>query len=85
MHDASRSRDKAWAFLAGWEGLIRAVALILICKDCSTGITLLGIMVFNQGGRTQVPERKAIDALTVFIFAFNSFRFARHMQLFSSV
>lgn len=79
MHDVSQSRDKAGAFLAGWEGLIRAVVFILICKDCSTGITQLGIMVFNQGGRTQVPERKAIDALTVFNFAFNSFRFARHV------
>lgn len=76
MHDASRSRDKAWAFLAGWEGLIRAVVLTLICKDCSTGITPLGITVFNHGGRTQIPERKAIDA---FNFAFNSFRFARHV------
>lgn len=55
MHDVSRSRDKAWASFARWEGLIRAVVLTLICKDCSTGITQLGIMVFNQGGRTQVP------------------------------
>lgn len=38
MHDVSQSRDKAWAFLAGWEGLIHAVVLILICKDCSAGI-----------------------------------------------
>lgn len=56
-HDVSRSGDEAWAFLAGREGLIRAVVLILICKDFfSTGIIRLSITVFNRyGGRTQVP------------------------------
>lgn len=66
-HDVSQSRDKAWAFLAGWEGLIHAVVLTSICKDCSTGIIQLSIMVFNQGRRTRVPWRKAIDALPVFL------------------
>lgn len=54
VHDVSRSGDKAWAFLARQEGLIRAAVLISICKDCSAGIIQLGIMVFNQGGRAQV-------------------------------
>lgn len=54
-HDVSQSGDKAWALLAGQEGLIRAAVLTSICKDCSTGIIQLGIMVFNQEGRTQVP------------------------------
>lgn len=79
-HDVSQSGDKAWAFLTGWEGLIRAVVLISICRDCSTGIIRLGITAFNQGGRktgSLKESNRCFDC--VFNFAFNSFRLVRHV------